>query len=383
MLAYRQEALMRKIFPIILSVLLCAVVLAACGPMVNSSRESATQGNSGGTEGGGGSGDGGGSGGGETGSSGPFSNGIVFNYVASSAGTVSTAYPSGALSVNMIEIVRRPGAVTYQKYQTNPYSSTTQPSAAQEGSITFDPDKPFGIGDPGKHAESAGTGSRLPLGWDNFRKISGPGVKGDAAEKGWIGDGDYEKGTTGWCWQDNPMDERPLYFGGTAESWIKGNLRGEYKALQTASGGIYAGFTYIKDKQIYVNNYFGEAEPYFVGAYDLTKPEGGPASSSDSSYRGSLGAGEFVRDSNGDNKLNINGEQYWIPALPTDDGVLWLRVRMDYKPNNEYGYQWKGAGVGNTCEWFAFNPATAYAKDSRGNIVIDIDVKAPYMSYRK
>jgi hypothetical protein len=306
-----------------------------------------------------------------------YSNGIIFNYIGSGAGT-NSAYPGGEWSVNMIEVVRRPGAITYQKYQTSPYPSTSQPSVSLEGSITFNPDG--SIKDPGRHSESAAPGSRLPQGWDNVNKISGPGVKGDAAEKGWWGNGDYEKGTSGWHWQANPMDELWLHFGGTAESWIRGNLRNNYKALQTASGGIYSGFIYVKNNQVYVNNYFGEVEPYFVGSYDLTKPDGGPASSANSSYRGLLGKGEFIRDSNGDGKLNINGEQYWIPGLPTDQGVLWLRVRMDYKSDTAVGYWWKAV---NLQEWFAFNPGTGYRKDANGNIIIDVNLYGPYMTYRK
>ncbi|GMO53294.1 MAG: hypothetical protein Pg6C_19640 [Treponemataceae bacterium] len=306
-----------------------------------------------------------------------FTNGIIFNYIGGGAGT-NSKYPGGEWSVNMIEIVRRPGAITWQKYQTSPYPSTSQPTASLEGSITFNPDG--SIKDPGRHSEPAVPGSQLPQGWDNVNKISGPGVKGDAAEKGWWGNGNYETGKSGWHWQANPMDELWLYFGGTAESWIKGNLRGNYKALQTASGGIYSGFTYVKNNQPYVNNYFGEVEPYFVGSYDLTKPDGGPTSSATTSYRGPLGAGGFIRDSNGDNKLNVNGEQFWIPALPTDQGVLWLRLRMDYKSDAAIGYWWKAV---NLLEWFVFNPGTNYKKDANGNIIIDVNLSEPYMTYRK
>jgi hypothetical protein len=121
----------------------------------------------------------------------------------------------------------------------------------------------------------------------------------------------------------------------------------------------------------YYDNFYGETRPYFWGSINL----------GDTSQRGGYSTGDWtwLQNVSSDGKLNASGEQVAL-RLPTDQGKLWIRLRMDYS-DGTVGYWWKAVGLQ---EWFVFDPAQSYYKDSNNNVIIDVDLYAtPYMTYRE
>ncbi|MDR0450764.1 MAG: hypothetical protein LBH26_05830 [Treponema sp.] len=280
---------------------------------------------------------------------------VIFNYIGRGAGG-NTNYPGGEWSVNLIEVYRRPQYLTTAnntEHNKNPIGGGTQHKIVT--------DKGGGI----------------------------------------LTSGNPLTGKTGVWWQPNPMDERENEFGGTSEGWITGNwgsitessgvantTGGVEKALEAlpypppgapANQGIAANdrrsmaFAYQTGSFYgqYMNNFYGETKQYFWGSINL----------GDNSEKGQFTKNDWywlqkVRD---DGKLNMGGEQLSL-YLPTDIGPLWIRLRMDYS-DGTVGYWWKAVGLQ---EWFVFDPSQPYYKDSRGNIIIDVDLyDTPYMTYRK
>jgi hypothetical protein len=278
---------------------------------------------------------------------------VVLNYIGRGAGK-NSQYLGGEWSVNLIEVYQRP------KYLTTANNTVTKPvgGGLQHKAVT----------DRGGGVLTSGT----PL-----------------------------KGKTGVWWQANPMDEMNDLFGGTSEGWITGNWGSinEYSGVANQTGGVAkaleahpypppggprnskilpkdsinmafaygTGGTYGE----YLNNYYGETRQYFWGSVNL----------GDNSQRDGCSANDWgwLQKANDDNKLNASGEQVAL-RLPTDKGPLWIRLRMDYS-NGTTGYWWKAVGLQ---EWFVFDPAQPYYKDSKGNVIIDVDLYAtPYMTYRE
>ncbi|MDR1971115.1 MAG: hypothetical protein LBQ46_04265 [Treponema sp.] len=273
----------------------------------------------------------------------PQGGGVLLNYVGKGAGG-NNSYPGGEWSVNLIEVYKRPAFLTKK--------DGTQGNAVTD---------------------------------------SGGGV---------LTYGNLLTGKTGVHWQANPNDENNIYFGGTSEGWITGNWGSintsngvasvtggtpnalkalSYPALgaplntaiaskdrQNMAFAYYDGGTY----KAYKDNFNGETRPYFLGSINLTQ----------GTTRGAGVSGEWVKQTSSDNKLNASGEQYRL-NLPTDQGKLWIRMRMDYS-DGTVGYWWKAVYLQ---EWFVFDPSNAATyKGSKDNIVIDVDLyNTPYMTYRK
>jgi hypothetical protein len=279
---------------------------------------------------------------------------VVFNYIGRGAGA-NNRYQNGEWSVNLIEVYRRP------KYLTTANDTHGK--------------KPIGGGLQHKVVTDRGAGV--------------------------LTSGNPLKGKTGVWWQANPMDERNNEFGGTSEGWITGNWAsinedsgvasqtgGAARALEalpypppgapdnsriSAKDRINMAFAYGTGGTYdeYLNNYYGETRQYFWGSVNLGAR----------SQRGGYSAGDWswLQKVSDDGKLNASGEQTAL-RLPTDQGPLWLRLRMDYS-NGTVGYWWKAVGLQ---EWFVFDPAKPYYKDSKGNVIIDVDLYAtPYMTYRE
>jgi hypothetical protein len=204
--------------------------------------------------------------------------------------------------------------------------------------------------------------------------------------------GDPVTGKTGVHWQANPMDELSAYWGGTSEGWIDGTEKPDGTTLGPDENTLQF-FTYpavlgtentaiaLKDRQnmafayyndgtyrTYRKNFRGETRENFLGSIRL-----------DGTVTGTL-TGEWVKKVSVDDKFNATGEQFNL-ALPTDQGPLWLRLRMDYN-DGTVGYWWKAVYLQ---EWFVFHPdmLSSYATDANGNVIIDVDLYAtPYMTYR-
>jgi hypothetical protein len=173
-------------------------------------------------------------------------------------------------------------------------------------------------------------------------------------EKGYLRYGSYLTGKTGWHWQANPYDDLSLYWGGTTEGWVTTNPP-PADQLQGVSAR---------------NDYAHEIQPSFLDSISLVT---GQAHQSSAKISGS-----WLVNKSSDGKLNQAGEKYGL-TVPTDQGPLWIRLRMDYH-DSVVGYWWKAVYLQ---EWFVFDPSTAYKKEN-GAVVIDVDLyNTPYMQYRK
>jgi hypothetical protein len=292
----------------------------------------------------------------------------VLNYIGRGAGG-NTKYPGGEWSVNLVEVYKRPAALYKSKYGNH---TTHKDNRLEQGAL--------------------------------FANVTDKGG-------GVLTHGNLQTGKTGVHWQANPMDEVDYYWGGTSEGWIDGSRKpdgssfdnGNQNALQFLSYPAVSGtentaiaavdrlsmaFAYWGDGTHYgppTNpvtweggggyydeyrlNFRGETRENFIGSKRLN----GTTTGHEGPLVGTL------RDLNNDGRLNSTGEQYTI-ALPTDQGPLWLRLRMDYS-DGTVGYWWKATYLQ---EWFVFDPSRGYTKDSIGNVIIDVDLYAtPYMTYRK
>jgi hypothetical protein len=278
---------------------------------------------------------------------------VVLNYIGRGAGA-NNRYVGGEWSVNLIEVYRRP------QYLTTANNTLS---------------KPIGGGLQHKAVTDKGGGVLVS--------------------------GNPLRGKTGVWWQANPMDEMNNLFGGTSEGWITGNWGSinEYSGVASQTGGtaqaleaysypppgapansrilskdrVNMAFAYGTGGTYggYLNNYYGETSQYFWGSINL----------GDNSQRGRYSADDWswIQKVSDDGKLNASGEQAAL-RLPTDKGPLWIRLRMDYS-NGTVGYWWKAVGLQ---EWFVFDPGQPYYKDSKGNVIINVDLYAtPYMIYRE
>jgi hypothetical protein len=302
---------------------------------------------------------------------------VIFNYVSTTAGSVTAHFPHGTEAVNLIEVIKRPNVVPKADIDCKTYSPHAENSPllpAAPGTMILNADGTIAPSGYGQHTGATTYGSQHnPL-----------------HEKGWFGDGSYAKGKSGWWWQPNPMDERGTDFGSTSESWIKGNYHGIQQGLTKFAGGLYSliaandrrtmAFAYQKGSYYgtYYNNFYGEAAPYFLGSVDLTgtRTIGGQKLGDYDKPANKAGiTGQWLNQVSQDGKLNASGEQYGM-TIPTDQGVLWIRARIDYN-DGTVGFYWRGY---NDREWFVFDPATNYKKIN-GNIIIN--VTHGNMSYRK
>jgi hypothetical protein len=278
---------------------------------------------------------------------------VVFNYIGRGAGA-NSQYLNGEWSVNLIEVYQRP------QYLTTANNTLT---GSIGGGLQYKV-----VTDRGGGAQTSGN----PL-----------------------------KGKTGVWWQPNPGDEENSEFGGTSEGWITGNWGSinESSGVASRAGGVARALEALpypppgapanahilsKDRKNmafaygtggtysgYLDNFYGETRQYFWGSVNL----------GDNSQRGECSKSnwDWLQIVSDDNKLNASGEQVAL-RLPTDKGPLWIRLRMDYS-NGTVGYWWKAVGLQ---EWFVFDPAQSYRKDSKGNVIIDVDLYAtPYMTYRE
>jgi hypothetical protein len=298
---------------------------------------------------------------------------VVLNYIGRGAGG-NSKYPGGEWSVNLVEVYKRPAALYKSKYGNHTTSSATtlKDNRLEEGV---------------KFAEVKDTGG------------------------GVLTHGNPQTGKTGVYWQPNPMDEVDHQWGGTSEGWIDGSEKPNGSAFDNPNQNALQFLTYpavpgtentaiaAVDRLSMAFAYWGNGKDYGMPTNPATWEGGGGyydeyrlnfRGETRTNFIGSLRLdgvttgheGTLVgtlRDLNADGRLNSTGEQFAL-ALPTDQGPLWLRLRMDYS-DGTVGYWWKATYLQ---EWFVFDPSRTYAKDGNGNVIIDVDLYAtPYMTYRK